>query len=190
VGGYFPATQQRRGVSLVLSRAVPIRDASGKVVRWFGTNTDITEQRNIEDALRQSKEFNETQVRERTRELELRNAEVLQQSEQLRDLSSRLLQTQDEERRRIARELHHSAGQVLAALGMNLSSLAQHARKNAPHLVKGAEDGLNITLSVAEEFGRLPGEMELVMFRLVQECLTNIHPLREYNCCDSYYPGS
>jgi PAS domain S-box-containing protein len=37
-----------------LSRAVPIRNASGQVVRWFGTNTDITEQRAAEEALRAS----------------------------------------------------------------------------------------------------------------------------------------
>jgi signal transduction histidine kinase len=35
--------------------------------------------------------------------------------------------------------------------------------------------GLNITLNIAEDFGRLPAEMELVVFRLVQESLTNIH---------------
>ena len=35
--------------------------------------------------------------------------------------------------------------------------------------------GLEIKLDIAKEFGRLPGDMELVVFRLVQECLTNIH---------------
>jgi len=35
--------------------------------------------------------------------------------------------------------------------------------------------GLDIAFSISEEFGRLPREMELVVFRLVQECLTNIH---------------
>jgi signal transduction histidine kinase len=35
--------------------------------------------------------------------------------------------------------------------------------------------GLDVTLSVSDDFGRLSREMELVMFRLVQECLTNIH---------------
>jgi PAS domain S-box-containing protein len=34
-----------------LSRAIPVRDESGKVIRWFGTNTDITEQQQIEQAL-------------------------------------------------------------------------------------------------------------------------------------------
>ncbi|MGH6837573.1 MAG: PAS domain S-box protein [Methylocella sp.] len=39
-----------------LSRAQPIRDADGRIVRWFGTNTDITEQRAAEEALRESEE--------------------------------------------------------------------------------------------------------------------------------------
>ena len=40
-----------------------------------------------------------------------------------RELSARLLQMQDEERRRIARELHDSAGQLIAALMMNIDQL-------------------------------------------------------------------
>ena len=35
--------------------------------------------------------------------------------------------------------------------------------------------GLEIQLDISKEFGRLPRDMELVIFRLVQECLTNIH---------------
>ena len=35
-----------------LSRAIPIRDPAGRVVRWFGTNTDVTAQREAEEALR------------------------------------------------------------------------------------------------------------------------------------------
>jgi PAS domain S-box-containing protein len=37
-----------------LTRVVPVRDHEGKIVRWFGTNTDISEQRRVEDALRAS----------------------------------------------------------------------------------------------------------------------------------------
>lgn len=40
-----------------LSRAVPIRDAAGRIVRWFGTNTDITERMNVEQALRRSEKL-------------------------------------------------------------------------------------------------------------------------------------
>jgi signal transduction histidine kinase len=51
--------------------------------------------------------------------------------EQLRELSGRLLRLQDEERRRIARELHDSTGQTLSALKMSLSLLERHV-ENIP----------------------------------------------------------
>ncbi len=202
-----------------LSRAVPIKNAHGKITRWFGTNTDITELRTAQDALRASKEFTEEQVRERTRELELRNVEVIQQSEQLRELSHRMLQLQDDERRHVARELHDSAGQILTALGLNLGQVASMAKQSAPQLIDGLNEtqqfvqqlskeirtmsyllhpplldesglpvalrwyaeglaersGLKITVNIPDDLGRFGSEMELMMFRLVQECLTNIH---------------
>ena len=58
------------------------------------------------------------------------------QSEQLRLLSHRLIQIQDSERRRIARELHDSAGQVLTALGMNLATVAHYAKGTTPQLCR------------------------------------------------------
>ena len=58
----------------------------------------------------------ESCVQERTADLDAANRN-------LRNLSARLLQLQDDERRRIARELHDSVGQMLAALNMNLSTV-------------------------------------------------------------------
>ena len=46
-----------------LTRVMPVRDRDGKVGRWFGTNTDISEQRKIEEALRESEERLQTFVR-------------------------------------------------------------------------------------------------------------------------------
>jgi signal transduction histidine kinase len=158
-------------------------------------------------------------VRREAAELKGRNAEMLRQSENVRELSRRLLRAQEEERRHIARELHDSAGQTLTVLGMNLAQLVQKTGRTAPELATEAErieevvqqlhrdirttsyllhpplldenglcsalswytqglaerSGLEIKLDISQEFGRPPREIELVVFRLVQECLTNIH---------------
>lgn len=68
------------------------------------------------ERLRREQGALEDKVRERTTELDSAN-------QSLRELSARLMQLQDEERRRIARELHDSVGQMLAGLTMNLSSV-------------------------------------------------------------------
>jgi PAS domain S-box-containing protein len=124
----FPLRAKDGSYRWFLSRAVPIRNADGRVERWFGTNTDITEQRRVEEALRQSNELTEAKVQTRTQQLAetlaavQSEAQVRKQAEQqLRVLSARLLRLQDEERRRIARELHDSVGQMLAAIKMNIA---------------------------------------------------------------------
>jgi len=206
------------------SHAAPLRMTDGSVVQLAVTG-DITERVRVHEQLRKNEEDLRTladelekQVHIRTQELEQRNAEVLQQSEQLRELSNRLLRTQDDERRHIARELHDSAGQIIAALSMNLATMAQNITSNQPQgkaladsqdlvrqlnqeirttsyllhpplldetglpgaihwYIKGLMErsGLSIDVKIADDFGRLSSEMELALFRIVQECLTNIH---------------
>lgn len=201
------------------SRAVPLLDANGDILEWFGAASDVTRRKEAETQYRRLAETLEEKVRERTEELEQRNADVLRQAGQVRELSRRLLHTQDEERRHIARELHDSAGQTLTVLAMSLTQLIQKAGRKSPELAAEAEStqelvqqihreirttsyllhppmldeiGLSsalswyiqglrgrsdlvISLCIAEDFGRLPRDMELVVFRVVQECLTNIH---------------
>ena len=72
--------------------------------------------RRSEEKLRAAQLELEEAVKERTAELDITN-------ENLSKLSARLIQLQDDERRRIARELHDSVGQMLAALGMNLAAV-------------------------------------------------------------------
>ncbi|HEY9667472.1 MAG TPA: PAS domain S-box protein, partial [Coleofasciculaceae cyanobacterium] len=52
----FPLRSKDGQYRWFLSRAIPLRDKQGKVFRWFGTNTDITERKHAEAALRQSEE--------------------------------------------------------------------------------------------------------------------------------------
>jgi signal transduction histidine kinase len=84
----------------------------------------------------------------------LLNAEsrARQQAEaSLRDLSGRLLKMQDDERRRIARELHDSAGQILAALSMKLTPLATEAGTPGPHSMKVIEESLGLVSELTME---------------------------------------
>jgi signal transduction histidine kinase len=69
------------------------------------------------EAHRKAQDELEERVRQRTIELD-------QANQSLRELTGRLLQLQDDERRRIARELHDSVGQMLSALSMNLSAVS------------------------------------------------------------------
>ncbi len=81
----------------------------------------------------------EMRVNRRTAELAQKNLQMQEQAKtlemtnrDLRELSARLLQVQDDERRRIARDLHDSTGQILALLSMTLSGLQTEARKFSP----------------------------------------------------------
>jgi PAS domain S-box-containing protein len=139
--------------------------------------------------------------------------------ESLRLLSGQLLHLQDQERRRIARELHDSAGQILAALGMNLSLVGSENGNIAPRAAKAIQESvglvqelsrelrtishllhpplldevglasglrsylegfterskIRVDLELPEDLGRLQQDLETAIFRIVQECLTNIH---------------
>jgi len=69
----FPLRSKTGEYRWFLSRALPIKDAQGRVVRWFGTNTDVTEQRELEQALRESRDQLEQKVTRRTAELSRTN---------------------------------------------------------------------------------------------------------------------
>jgi len=85
----------------------------------------------------------EERVRERTLELDTANQE-------LRELTAQLMQSQDEERRRIARELHDSVGQTLAALSMNLTTVVADIEKLA-QTGKSASDSLALVQEMNKE---------------------------------------
>jgi len=153
----------------------------------------------------------ESRVRQRTEELE-KNVDALRQ------LSARLLRVQDEERRRMARELHDDTSQNLTAIYLTLSKLndpagvltpaqqglvaeclrytrecSQSIRTLSyllhPPLLEelgllpalrafvggyGERTGIRVEIEAPEEFARLPQEVELTLFRIVQEGLSNV----------------
>ncbi len=190
----------------------PVKDANGRVRMVVATGLDMTEQKDLLDQL-------EARVKERTHELEEKNKALLEQTETVRELSGRLLQSQDEERRRIARELHDGVGQLLAAVGMNLSRVEAEKGKLSPSVARCVEENsrmlqqvtgeirtvshllhpplldevglesalrwyvegfaerskVSVNLELPQDLERLPQECELTLFRVVQECLTNIH---------------
>jgi signal transduction histidine kinase len=112
--------------------------------------------RGFRDANRTLQELNETLERRATelaaanRELQNEISERKQAEASLRQLSGRLLELQDEERRRMARELHDTTGQTLVALSVNISLV----NNSATQLDKRAAKALLEALALAEECSR------------------------------------
>jgi PAS domain S-box-containing protein len=71
--------------------------------------------------------------------------------ESLRLLSGQLLHLQDQERRRIARELHDSSGQLLTALGLNLSLVESQNGNMAPHTAKAIRESVGLVQELSRE---------------------------------------
>jgi len=150
------------------------------------------------------------ELHRKTRQLETLNQD-------LRKLSSALIVTQDEERRRIARELHDGLGQELSAAKMMLDGIMrpdlstewkEKAAADSSTLIDRAiqqvrsmshllhpplleemglpaalrwcaegftqRSGIAVAVDLPPEFGRLPMEVENALYRIVQECLSNV----------------
>lgn len=165
---------------------VPRLGPEGEHVGFIGSCVDRTERKRVEKALHQ--------------------------------LSGRLLELQDDERRRISRELHDTTAQNLAVLSMNLCALKEDTKLLGQRSRQAVAEGLALTERCSQEIrtlsyllhpplldelglvsalrayavgftqrtaiqvelkieqiGRLPGEIETTLFRIVQEALTNVH---------------
>ncbi|GJL69617.1 MAG: hypothetical protein NPIRA06_22520 [Nitrospirales bacterium] len=96
-----------------LSHALPIRDAAGNIIRWFGTNTDITNLRDVQDALHQSEARLQTFTHQLEDLVEERTKDLIQSQERLRSLATELNLAEQRERKRLATELHDHLQQLL-----------------------------------------------------------------------------
>jgi PAS domain S-box-containing protein len=139
--------------------------------------------------------------------------------QQLRVVSGHLLNLRDEERRKLGRDLHDSAGQLLSMGKLNLSLAEEHLGEVPPRAAAYLEEcsklidqalsevrtisyllhpplleelglagvlpwyvsgfsersRIKVSLDLPKNMGRLPKELELGLFRILQECLTNVH---------------
>jgi two-component system CheB/CheR fusion protein len=214
-----------------LGRNVPLRDEAGRVIGWFGSATDIEEikqaeaaRRESEEALQRAHDELEQRVAERTAALASSNLaleeEIVQRtaSEAARQLLQRqLAAAQEEERLRIARDLHDQLGQQITGLQLGLkqleepaqdtpvaamlaplqalaADLAKEAHRLAVNLRPTALDDIGLVPAleqlaaswsaqtgvavVFQSYGleqhRLPRPLEVALYRVVQEALTNV----------------
>jgi len=187
--------------------------------------TEAAERKRAEEALHRAHDELEQRVKERTSELSEALARLKAEisvregaEAQLRRLSVRLMTLQDEERRRIARDLHDTAGQTLSAMKLSIAALQQVGAGHAdsarllndlntltdetlrevrttsyllhPPLLDEAgfasaarwfvdgfakRSGIQVTCEIPQKLDRPPAECELVLFRVLQESLTNVH---------------
>ena len=186
---------------------------------------ETNERQRAEEALRKAHSELEQRVAERMvalsqalAKVESEVAERKEAEERLRHLSARLITLQDEERRHIARDLHDTTGQTLAATKMILATL-QRAGAAVPEVSRLADElnvlideaskeirttsyllhpplldesgfasaaqwfvegfakrsGISVHSDIPDGMGRLSRNCELALFRVLQECLTNIH---------------
>jgi PAS domain S-box-containing protein len=174
-------------VRILHTRAWPPQSNVGEPLRMIGTTEDVTDRTERESELRR--------------------------------LTQQLLHARDTEQRRVARDLHETAVQNMAAMKMMLGrirSLVPKSSKRARDLVRSTtaladeiirevrtishlmhppllderglysavhwyargfaeRSGIKTNLEMDEEFGRLPRDTEIAIFRIVQEALTNVH---------------
>jgi len=188
---HFDTVRRRKDGTLIDTSITisPIRDARGHIIGASKVARDITEHKRIERVLREA------------------------------EFSGRLLRLQDEERRHFARELHDSAGQLLAAVSMNIFAVAEEKARLSPEVGRRVDENcsliqqamseiriishllhpplldevglrsalrdyvdgfaqrsnIRVSLQLPDDLERLPRDAELSLFRIVQECLTNIH---------------
>lgn len=200
----------------------PLFDAEGGLTGSVHFSYDITQRKNLEMTLSKYRKHLEFAVGQRTAELRTEIAERRRADKELRcytaqlqELSARLVEAGEEERRTIARELHDEIGQLLTGLKMSIETVVRSPVNKQDDILgrmqvivgellrKVRAMSLNLHPAVLDDLGleralehlsrqyressglsaaltcdlpheRLPRQIELAAYRVVQEALTNV----------------
>jgi len=138
---------------IAMVNIAPLRGERGEITGAINCFYDVTERRRVEEELRESvrqRELAEEALRDSEARLRRANEElesvVQKRTAALRHLSAKLMRVQDEERRRIARNLHDSLGQDLSIVEMNLKRLSRSATTEQAELLSAALESLESSI--------------------------------------------
>jgi len=125
---------------IVIVNIAPLKDELGEIIGAINCFYDVTERRKAEEIRIQA----EKALRLANEELE---SVVQKRTASLRHLSAKIMRSQDEERRRIARNLHDSLGQYLTSIKMNLESLRGSDAPNKDEVLTATLESVERSLS-------------------------------------------
>ena len=199
------------GIRWLITDKIPYRDKEGKVIGVISLSKDITKEKQIEDKLQDYLK------------------QIKQDRKNLKRLSKKLINVQEEERRKISVRIHDDIGQNIAALKINMSVIEEAISKNNIPKIKEKltetksllnytfdklsklsvdlhssllgdlgllsafrdyvsrykkRENIDIDFEIVNFKKRLNKEMEIVIFRTVQEAFTNIS---KHACADNIY---
>ncbi len=116
----------------VIDSAAPRFGPDGAYLGYVGSVLDVTDEKRAEEEVRRARDELDLRVRERTAELTEALAALGRQEEVRKELLRRVVTVQEDERRRISRELHDQMGQQLTALMLRLRLAKDSAGEGSP----------------------------------------------------------
>ncbi|MCE5335519.1 MAG: histidine kinase, partial [Desulfobacteraceae bacterium] len=115
----------------VLVSAGPIHDSSGNTTGAIAAWRDISELKHVQEELKRARDEMEQRVYQRTLELAETLVKLKESREELKYLASQLIRAQEDERKRIARDMHDSIGSSLSAVKFCLECAANQSAENS-----------------------------------------------------------
>lgn len=167
-----------------LTLIVPVRDANGNVVRWFGTNTDITEQRRSEEALRRSEKLAATGRLAASIAHEINNpleavANLLYLAKRQPSDVTNYLSAAEQELDRIAEITRHTLGfyrETASPTEMSVGEVADSVLALYDRKLKFKNIKVKKRFSKNAEIRGFPGEIRQILANLVANAIEAVNP--------------